>query len=193
MALSLTAIFDFADEMEILQRLPRTGYVMSGVTGPQTVGAHTFGTALWCLLLIDRMEQRDTIDRAKVLTMAALHETGEARIGDIPMPARRYLGSQAVSNAERKAVDAILSGMPAHWREVWHEFEDGQSLEARIVSAADKLELMHRILCYERQGNGEFERFWVWDPNFRSAGLAAAEEIFAEMKRRHFGELRRET
>jgi putative hydrolase of HD superfamily len=191
--LSFDAIFTFADEMEILQRLPRTGYVMSGVSEPQTVGAHTAAVALWCLLLLERMAERDTIDRCKVLGMAVLHEMGEARLSDIPHPARRYLGPEAVSAAERQAVDEMLADMPAEWRELWHEFEDGETLEARVVKAADKLELMHRILCYERYGNGEFERFWQWDPNFRSAGLDAAAELFDEMKRRHHSDVRRET
>jgi len=182
---SFEATFNFADEMEILQRLQRAGYVMSGVSEPQTVGAHIFGAALWCLLLMERMSERDELDRAKVLTMVVLHEIGEARLSDIPHPARRYLGPEAVSAAERQAVDEMLQGMPEEWRVLWHEFEDGESLEARVVKAADKLELMHRILCYERQGNGEFERFWEWDPNFRSAGLDAAVELFEEMKRRH--------
>jgi len=184
-ALPRAAAFALADELEILQRLPRAGFVMSGVAQPQTVGAHTFGVALWCLLLMERMHLPPGFDRAKVLTMAVLHEVAEARLTDIPQPARRYLGEQHVSDAERRAVDDLLAACPAHWRACWHEFEDGATLEARVVKAADKLELMHRILMYERQQNGEFERFWHWDKNFRGEDIEAARELFEEMKRRH--------
>ena len=178
-------LFSLADEMEILQRLERTGYVMSGVTNPQTVGSHVFGVTLWCLLLIERMKEAEPIDIAKVLRMAVIHEIGEARIADIPMPARQYLGSETVSQAESRAVQDMLKGFPDHWYDTWHEFETGETREARIVKAADKLELMHKILCYEHAHNGTFEKFWLNDNNFRWAGIEEAQEIFEEMKRRH--------
>lgn len=182
--LDMDACFRFADEMEILQRLPRAGYVMSGVSSPQTVGAHVFGVALWCLLLVERMSSED-IDREKVLLMAVLHEMAEARITDIPAPARRYLGDNAVSEAEQRAVQDMLTEFPEEWRTIWEEFEAAESVEARMVKAADKLELMHKILLYERYGTGEFERFWEWDRNFSWHGVPQAKELFDEMKRRH--------
>jgi len=184
-SLSLDAAFALADELEILQRLPRAGFVMSGVTAPQTVAAHSFGVALWCLMLMERVDAPATLDRAKVLTMAVLHELAEARLTDIPHPARLYLGEQVVSDAERRVVDDMLAACPAYWRAIWHEFEDGATLEARLVKAADKLELMHRILMYEQQHNGALARFWRGDKNCRWEGLPAARELFEEMKRRH--------
>jgi len=183
--LTLDAVFALADELEILQRLPRAGFVMSGVAAPQTVAAHSFGVALWSLMLIERMAVPATLDRAKVLTMAVLHELAEARLTDIPQPARRYLGEQLVSDTERRVVDDMLAASPAHWRAAWHEFEDGATLEARIAKAADKLELMHRILMYEQQHNGALARFWRGDTNCRAEGLDAARELFEEMQRRH--------
>jgi putative hydrolase of HD superfamily len=184
-SISDDALFSLADEMEILQRLERTGYVMSGVTNPQTVGSHAFGVTLWCLFLIERIEDKQSIDTAKVLRMAVIHEMGEARIADIPMPARQYLGDEPLSQAESRAVQNMVKDFPDHWYDTWHEFETGETREARIVKAADKLELMHKILCYERAHNGNFEKFWANDNNFRWAGIEEAKEIFEEMKRRH--------
>ncbi len=182
---SMDGLFALADELEILQRLPRAGYVMSGVTAPQTVAAHTFGVALWSLLLLERLPDAAALDRAKILTMAVLHEVAETRLGDIPQPARMAIGDELVSQAERRMADEMLAAMPAAWRAAWHEFEDAQTREARIVKAADKLELMHRILMYEHQHNGEFSRFWAWEGNFRWADIPEARALFEEMKRRH--------
>ena len=179
------SIFELADSLEILQRLHRTGFVMSGVSEPQTIAAHTFGVALWTLLLLERMPDKTSLDTAKMLRMAILHETAEARIGDIPMPARRYLNGELISQAEKEAVRDMFADFPGDWRLVWEEFEEAQTREARIVKAADKLELMHKILVYEHSHNGEFERFWENDNNFRWAGISEAKEIFEEMKRRH--------
>jgi len=183
--MNLNTIFDFADEMEILQRLQRTGFVMSGVTNPQTVGEHSFGVSLWVMLLVERIKTKGKIDIAKVLKMATLHETAETRISDIPMPGRKYLGDKNVSDAERKATKEIFKNFPKEWQAIWAEFEDAKTLEARIVKAADKLEMMHKILCYEKHQNGTFKKFWEWDKNFPDYGLTEAQEIFIEMKKRH--------
>ena len=183
--INLNTIFDFADEMEILQRLPRTGFVMSGVANPQTVGEHSFGVSLWVMLLVERIENKEEIDITKVLKMATLHETAETRISDIPMPGRKYLGNKNVSDAERKATKEIFENFPEEWHSVWSEFEDAETLEARIVKAADKLEMMHKILCYEKHNNGSFKKFWEWDKNFPDYGIKEAREIFIEMKKRH--------
>lgn len=179
-------LFDFADEMEILQRLDRTGYVMTGVPKPQSVAAHIFGVALWSMLLMDRMrENNPQIDQAKVLKMAILHEVGETRIGDIPYPARKYLGNQNVSKAEEAAVNDLFEGFSVHWFESWLEFEKADSLEANIVKAADRLEMMHKILCYERHHSGCLEKFWAVDANFRWSGIQEAKELFEQMKAMH--------
>ncbi|MCX7847061.1 MAG: HD domain-containing protein [bacterium] len=181
----LSTIFQLADELEILQRLPRTGFVMSGVTNPQTVAAHSFAVAVWALLLLERLPDRHSLDSAKILLMCILHEFAETRLGDIPQPARHLLGPDSVAQAERTIVDDMLAHLPSPWRSAWHEFDSAQSREARIVKAADKLELMHRILVYERQNNGSFHHFWQWQENFRDAGIPEAQELFDELKRRH--------
>lgn len=183
-SVSLSAIFSLVDELEILQRLPRTGFIMYGVPYPQTVAAHTFAVTLWALLLLERLPDRHSLDREKILLMCILHEIAEARLGDIPQPARHLIGDTAVSHAEALTVDDMLAEMPPAWRAAWHEFEAAQSREARIVKAADKLELMHRVLLYERQQQGALEHFWQWQENFRDAGLPEAVELFDEMKRR---------
>ena len=183
--ITINTIFDFADEMEILQRLQRTGFVMSGVANPQTIGEHSFGVSLWVMLLVERIENKEKIDVAKVLKMATLHETAETRVSDIPLPGKKYLGDKNVSDAERKATKEIFENFPDEWQAIWTEFEDAESLEARIVKAADKLEMMHKILCYEKHQNGSFDKFWLWDKNFPDYGITEAREIFLEMKKRH--------
>jgi len=183
--IQLKTIFDFADEMEILQRLQRTGYVMTGVTNPQTVGDHSFGVVLWSMLLVERMESKEKISMGKVLKMAVLHEAAEARISDIPRPGREIIGDKTVSEAERIVAKNMLKDFPEEWINTWNEFEDAETLEARIVKAADKLEMMHKILCYEKHHNGSFDKFWEWDKNFPDNGIQEAREIFKEMKTRH--------
>jgi putative hydrolase of HD superfamily len=94
--------------------------------------------------------------------MAVLHEVGEARLGDIPQTAGRWLGESAKDRAEDRAVCDLLEplGEP-EYRELWQEFAAGASREARLVRAADKLEMMIQAWEYEQAGVHTLEEFFA--------------------------------
>ncbi len=59
---------DFLLEANALERVPRAGFVMSGVASPENVAAHTAGMAVAAMLIADRMDA--PVDRGRMLTMA---------------------------------------------------------------------------------------------------------------------------
>ena len=75
--------------------------------------------------------------------------------------------------------------LPARQQETWREMEDGESLEARVVKAADKIQMMTKALVYGRQRRGDLHEFWKNDKNFRDRELAVAKECFALLQARH--------
>ena len=52
--------------------------------------------------------------------------------------------------------------------QLWDEFENGTSIEGKLVRAADKLELMIQVLEYEKVGYRSLDKFWANPWNFRS-------------------------
>ena len=60
----------------------------------------------------------------------------------------------------------------------WQEAEAGASLEARIVKAADKLQMMIKAHVYERQQRGQLDEFWQNPKNFRDMELPLARRIY---------------
>ena len=170
---------DFLLEANALERVPRAGFVMSGVEGPEDVAAHSAGVGAAALLIADRMET--PVDRGKLLTMALLHDIGESRTGDIPLVTK----TAADDEEEERAVAAILDGLPATYAEVLAEYRARESTEARIVKAADKLQMMAKVLAYEAEGNGDLRAFWENGRNFHDAGLPGAKALFDEIRARH--------
>ena len=77
--------------------------------------------------------------------------------------------------------------LPESLVDAWREAEHGQSLEARIVSAADKLQMMIKVLAYQRQGRGDLKQFWNNPHNFRTMGLALVERVYARLRARALG------
>jgi putative hydrolase of HD superfamily len=163
-----------------LKSTPRTGWVQRGVQRPESVADHSHGVALAAMLLVDAAAP--DADRAKVLAMAVLHDLAEGVTGDLSLGASRLLPPGAKALAEAAAMDELGAGLDffGGWRELWDEFEAGESPEARLVRDADRLDLLTQALVYERTtGNRELEEFWSFAPpeSFRlplSRELAAA-------------------
>jgi putative hydrolase of HD superfamily len=144
----LDGVAAFAYEMGVLKRARRTGWWMAGVKDPETIGEHSFRTALIGMVLA-RLEGADP---GRTAMLCLLHDTQETRIGDVPLVGRRY-----VTTAANTAVTADqVAGFPAPvaelFRDVVAEFEAGASAEARVARDADKLEALIQAREYETQG-----------------------------------------
>ena len=110
------------------------------------------------------VEKGINLDTEKVMRLALLHEIAEARIGDIPFTARHYVGSESKEAAERLASQEMLTELGYlgnRYQDLWEEFETGKTLEAKLVRAADKLEMMIQVLTYEKTGFRSLDLFWT--------------------------------
>ncbi|MCP4536555.1 MAG: HD family hydrolase [Chloroflexi bacterium] len=144
-----------------LKRTPRTGWMMRGVPDVESVADHSFGVAFISLVLGEMMEQ--SVDKAKLLTTALLHDLPESVIGDLATPTKTYLPSGAKRKAETGALDALLHKLPCAecWQSWWQEFEEGTSIEGQIVREADRLDMLIQAYIYEQTtGNRWLEEFW---------------------------------
>ena len=106
---------------------------------PEDVAAHSWRLCLLVMALAD-----ETVDVARTLKMAVVHDLGEALGGDTPAPeqiadpdrvARERADLLAVTALAPKALGAEIVGL-------WDEYTAGDTPEARLVKAADKLETL---------------------------------------------------
>ncbi len=153
-------------ELQRLKGLERTGWMLRGL-GPnaESVAAHSFGVAVVSMLLADELVGRDVaVDVEKLLRLALLHDWAEARVGDMPRTATEYFGADARRKAERAAFDDIVRDCSEHNMHLYcglHEdYEKRDSLEARLVKAADVIDLLLQALAFERAGARGLDEFW---------------------------------
>jgi putative hydrolase of HD superfamily len=116
-----------------------------------------------------------------------VHDLAELRLGDLPRTAARYLPPGAKKAAEAAAIEEILAPLPAPARALWADYAAGESPEARLVKACDKLQLMLKVAVYEGWGEGRLAEFWQNEDNFPDPAFDAVREVFAELRRRHGG------
>jgi putative hydrolases of HD superfamily len=169
-------LLDTLIALDPLSDLPRTGWLLRGVRPCESIADHSYGVAMVTMLLVDALrEDGAEVDGEKALRMALLHDTPEARTGDVPMPQKTPGMTAALSALEETLVEKLL---PDPERGTWKESEEGVSLESRIVKAADKIQMMTKALLYERQHRGSLADFWDHPRNFDDKGIAPAREAF---------------
>jgi putative hydrolase of HD superfamily len=175
-------------ELERLKRLGRTGWVLRGLpNGTESVAAHSFGVCVAAMLLADQIKQRGVeIDCEKVLRMALVHDWAETRVGDMPKTATDYFGAEARKSAETAALADIVNGLGScetEYKTLHADYEDRSSLEARVVKAADVIDLLVEAYALERAGAKGLDEFWEV-ANESDFGLPAiAKDVVIEVLR----------
>ena len=152
-------------ELQRLKNLGRTGWTLRGLpAGTESVAAHSFGVTVTAMMLSDELAAQSTVvDMERLLRMALLHDWSEARIGDLPKTATDYFGGDARKRAELVAFDDIVGGLDAGkrlYRQLYEDYEQRATLEARLVKAADVIDLLVQVLALERAGARGLDEFW---------------------------------
>jgi putative hydrolase of HD superfamily len=151
-------------ELQRLKSLDRTGWVLRGLpSGTESVASHSFGVAATVMFLGDRLIAGGVkVDIARTLRMALVHDWAEARIGDMPRTATLYFGHEARREAELKAFADIVNGTEQQelYQELFEDYEQRFSLEAKLVKAADIIDLLVQVLALERAGYRGLDEFW---------------------------------
>jgi putative hydrolase of HD superfamily len=110
------------------------------------VAEHLFRVA-WIALIIAKYEGAD---ETKVLKMALVHDLSESRAGDLDYVSRLY--------AERRediAIADMLAGtvLAPELIDLWNEYEQMESLEARVVKDADYIDVDAELAEQRSRGN----------------------------------------
>jgi putative hydrolases of HD superfamily len=175
------SLLDLFLEMQLLDRIPRSGFVLRGVADPESVTEHSWHVLFLVWVLGQRIEGLDLL---RALEIALLHDLAELRIGDLPRTSARYFPAGAKQVAETAAMAEILAPLPDRSRRLYAEYQEGANLEARLVKACDKLQLMLKVAVYEHWGTGTLAEFWDNPDNFPDYGIDLVKTLFAQLRER---------
>ncbi|CAN7520895.1 HD domain-containing protein [Rossellomorea sp. LjRoot5] len=110
----------------------------------ESVAEHTWRVSLMAMLMEPYLTEK--VDSAKLLKMIIIHDLVEAEAGDIP--AFDTMNDQAVKEQkafnEKKSIERIRdmqgNALGEELYDLWHEFEEKETYEAKVANALDKLE-----------------------------------------------------
>ena len=168
-----------------LKMLPRSGWLFAGIAYPESVADHSWGTALLTLQLAALINSdlvanglNEPVDAGRAAQIAIVHDLAETVITDLPKRATVLLGKTEKHRAEEKALVTLAQSVPS-WDllSLWREYSEKSTPEGRLVSDADKLEMVHQALFYEHSGNRNLGEFWHGYQWF----YQVSEEMFAAL------------
>ena len=151
-------VLQFLHRAGKLKNVPRTGWCIEGILG-ESVAEHTFRTTL--IATLKAMELG--LDVGKVAVMALIHDLVEAVIGDVTEMGWRKIGKEKKKDVEREVFREMTSELPDELREklrkIHSELINGESREAKLVIASDKLEMVLQAYEYSLDNRRRLDRF----------------------------------
>jgi len=146
-------IANFMFEVGMLNRTPRSGFQFLG-SGKQSVAEHLLRVT-YLAFAMGRLVAEVNADR--LLRMCLLHDLPEARTGDLNYENKKYVKAD-----EDKALRELAGTLPFgdELLELHHEFEAGETLEARLARDCDQLEMILFLKEQKDVGNPQTDD-WI--------------------------------
>ncbi|MBX3000652.1 MAG: HD family hydrolase [Caldilineaceae bacterium] len=184
------SLLDLIDRVGDLKFLPRTGWLLAGVTGAESVADHSCGVALIALFLAETINADWTaqgIDEPlrvdQVMALALIHDLAESLLTDLPRRSSSLLGESVKHSVETQAMHEILDHLPngAYYHNLWQSYNTASTPEARLIKDVDKLEMAAQALRYAQRGHRNLQEFWQG----RHWHYPISQSLFEQLLRRH--------
>ena len=133
--------FDFILEIDKEKSIERQTYISDG-SRKENDAEHAWHMALMCFLLSEHANE--SIDKLKTIMMLLIHDLVEIYAGDTFAYSNADIDE--VHAKELKAADKLYSKLPkdqaTYLKNLWIEFEEGKTAEARFAHTIDNIQPM---------------------------------------------------
>ncbi len=156
------AVVDFLKEIEKFKTCERTCRT-TDTTRAESDAEHSWHLATFLLLLEDELPEADF---PKVLKLALIHDLPEIYAGDTN-PYRSDLTNKEAN--EKAAADKLFNMLPStlklKFKQLFEEYLNQTTIEARLVKSADKLMPLIQNLCT----NNEYSSYRKLEVDYQEA------------------------
>ncbi|KAL2939845.1 HD domain-containing protein 2 [Bienertia sinuspersici] len=174
-SVSPSSAIDFLTLCQSLKKTKRAGWVKRNVENPESISDHMYRMGLMALISADI----PGVNRDKCVKIAIVHDIAEAIVGDITpsdgiskiekaAEKRKHLTKCATSLVEDQEVSSVPYSLASSFcysiskeiYDLWMEYEESSSMEAKIVKDFDKVEMILQALEYEKEQGKDLEEFF---------------------------------
>lgn len=151
---------EFMELVGRLKHMKRTGWVLKNISDPETIAGHMYRMAMLSFLV----DNKENLDKVKIMQMALIHDLAECIVGDItphcgiPPEVKHKLEDDAMEEICR-----LLGDRGPMILDMFREYEKQESPEAKYVKDLDVLDLIMQAYEYEKRDNvpGKLEEFFA--------------------------------
>lgn len=149
----------FFHVLERLKTTKREGWRRFGISHGESISDHMYRMSLITMLAPSSLTPK--INLSHCMKMALVHDMAESLVGDIT-PVEGIAKAEK-SRREAATMDYLCTALLGKvdggtagkgLRDIWQEYEDGETLEALFVHDVDKMELIMQMVEYEKTHNG---------------------------------------
>jgi putative hydrolase of HD superfamily len=157
----------------------------------ESVADHTFSTCALSLILTDfELKRGVRVNVERVLRMATLHDLAEAFTFDISKSYLAYLGKRGEvikDEIEASAWKHLVKGikslqMSNNYLMVHKEYLENKTIEAKIVHAADSLDILLQIVDLRRRGNQQSCLKNLWNTTIKRLRTSSIPSVSTVLK-----------
>ena len=143
-------IENFFQKVLTLKTIHRQGWKENlQINYPESVADHSYSVSAMSMILSDL----EGLNNEKIIRMALLHDLAESVIGDITPD---HITKNEKIGKENLAMKQILKNLPNKitepYFEIWNEYQENSSQEAKLIHDIDKLEMAFQAKFYQNNG-----------------------------------------
>lgn len=176
----MVALQEFLMNLSKIKTIPRSGWLSHNLSlqDVESVADHTCSMSVLSMVIADlEVELGIRVDMERVLRMALLHDLAESLTFDISRAYLDYMGTKGnrmKREIERTAWEYLVKGIDnrklAHmYSDAQREYVENKTREAKIVHAADNIDILLQIVSYRRRGYPESLMSDLWKERIRLA------------------------
>ncbi|EHK96544.1 HD-domain/PDEase-like protein [Glarea lozoyensis ATCC 20868] len=145
----------FFHMLERLKTTKREGWRRFGIAHGESISDHMYRMAMITMFAPPALAAKINVPHCT--KMALVHDMAEALVGDItpvdgiPKPEKNRRESTTMDYFTNSLLGRVNGGMTGKQiRDVWQEYEDNETMNAKFVHDVDKIELILQMVEYER-------------------------------------------
>lgn len=141
-------LINFLVEVGKLTNINRKIYAIDS-TNYESVAAHTYHMIFTSVILLE--DKLPTEKLLKIIKLILVHDLGEIAVGDLPFNNKPPSHSDLEKQAYQNIVKLLPEEKQLEYLELFDDFENNNSEEAKYAKAIDKLQ--SQIVCYSHSIN----------------------------------------
>jgi putative hydrolase of HD superfamily len=133
-----------------LKKIKRSGWIhKSNITSPESVADHSYSMCMMSMILAEIIN----LDSGHIMKMVIIHDLAESLVGDhMPDNISSEEKQLVEDNAMKKIISKLPNSLRKNYLDIWNEYNDNITVNAKFVHNMDKLEMALQAKEYEFEG-----------------------------------------